>query len=215
MNGDHDLVLEFYENGGSNRISFNMTPITILPILLVDFRAVVNNAQPSLNWVITANSTPDYFIVERSNDNRQFTALGTIEPEMGEGKTRFSFTDKTAKGNLFYYRLKMVDIDRTVTYSKTLTVRLNTVASTDELQVYPTVVTSNQVMVKAGSSYKNVDINLVDLSGRVLIRQHVSQLNSSQPQSIDLSRVRLGKGVYVLKIISADGMDQSRKIIIP
>ncbi|MCG7859305.1 hypothetical protein MD537_20175, partial [Flavihumibacter sediminis] len=126
---------------------------------------------------------------ERSTDNRQFSSIGTIEPEMGEGKTRFSFTDKTAKGELFYYRLKMVDIDRTVTYSKTLTVRLNKGASTDELQVYPTVITSNQVMVKAGSSHKNVDINLVDLSGRVLIRQHVSQLNSSQPQSIDLSRV--------------------------
>ncbi|GAB2680165.1 hypothetical protein GCM10027036_38100 [Flavihumibacter cheonanensis] len=215
MDGDYDMVLEYYENGGFNRISFNMSVITLLPIHLVDFKAVVKNSQPVLNWVITANSTPDYFIVERSTDNRQFSSIGTIEPEMGEGKTRFSFTDKTAKGELFYYRLKMVDIDRTVTYSKTLTVRLNKGASTDELQVYPTVITSNQVMVKAGSSHKNVDINLVDLSGRVLIRQHVSQLNSSQPQSIDLSRVRLGKGVYVLKIISADGMDQSRKIIIP
>lgn len=215
MNGDYDMVLEYYENGSSNRVSFNMSVITLLPIHLVDFKAVVKNSQPVLNWVITANSTPDYFIVERSTDNRQFSSIGTIEPEMGEGKTRFSFTDKTAKGDQFYYRLKMIDIDRTVTYSKTLTVRLNTGASTDELQVYPTVVTSNRVMVKAGSSHKNVDINLVDLSGRVLIRQHVSQLNSSQPQSIDLSRVRLGKGVYVLKIVSADGMDQFRKIIIP
>jgi hypothetical protein len=109
----------------------------------------------------------------------------------------------------------MVDIDRSVTYSKTLTIHLNGVSNNTELQVFPTVVTGTQVTVKSGSSHKNVDINLVDLSGRVLIRQHVAQLNSSQPQNIDLSRVRLGKGVYVLKIISADGMDQSRKIIIP
>lgn len=192
-----------------------MTVITLLPIHLVDFKAVVKNSQPILNWVITANSTPDYFIVERSSDNRQFSSIGTIEPTMGEGKTRFSFTDKTAKGERFYYRLKMVDIDRSVTYSKTLTIHLNGVSNNTELQVFPTVVTGTQVTVKSGSSHKNVDINLVDLSGRVLIRQHVAQLNSSQPQNIDLSRVRLGKGVYVLKIISADGMDQSRKIIIP
>lgn len=215
MNGDHDLVLEFYENGGSNRISFNMTPITILPILLVDFRAVVNNAQPSLNWVITANSTPDYFIVERSNDNRQFTTIGTIEPEMGEGKTRFSFTDKTAKGELFYYRLKMVDIDRTITYSKTLTVHLNTNSFNGGLQVYPTVVTGSQVLVKAETGHKNVDINVVDLSGRILVRKHLQQLNSDQPQPIDLSQLRLGKGVYIVNIVSTDGLNQSSKIIIP
>ena len=109
----------------------------------------------------------------------------------------------------------MVDIDRTVTYSKTLTVHLNSSSSSGALQVYPTVVTGSQVMVKAEAGHKNVDINVVDLSGRILVRQHLQQLNSNQPQPIDLSQLRLGKGVYIVKIVSTDGLNQSSKIIIP
>ncbi len=213
MNGDYDMVLEFYENGGENRVSFDMETLILLPVKLSDFNAVVKNSQPVLNWVISSNSTPDYFIVERSIDNRQFHEIGTIEPETAVNKTRFSFTDKSAKGNLFYYRLKIADTDRRVTYSKTLAVHLNH-HSEQEVLVYPTMVTGNQVMIKPGVKQDQVQLILSDLSGRVLLKQQMGNLEAGQAKAFNLSPIQGNKGMYILKITSSNGLDQTRKIVL-
>ena len=174
---------------------------------------MVKISQPFLNWVISSNSTPDYFIVERSIDNRQFHEIGTIEPETAVNKTRFSFTDKSAKGNLFYYRLKIADTDRRVTYSKTITVHLNH-HSEQEVQVYPTMVTGNQVMIKPGVKQEQVQIILSDLSGRVLLKQQMGNLEAGQAKAFNLSTIQGNKGMYILKITSSNGLDQTRKIVL-
>lgn len=214
LNGTYDMVLEYYEQGGDNRVSFNLATISILPIYLIDFKAAVKNNQTVLNWVVTANSTPDYFEVERSYDNRSFSSIGTVEPKAGELTTRFTYTDKTAQGDKIYYRLKMVDIDRTATYSKTLTIHLKE-ALQQELQVYPTVITSNQVMVKSADNYSNAVVTVVDLSGRVVLNKTIGKMTANQAQAIDLSSIRTGKGVYFLRVTNSDGIDQTRKIILP
>lgn len=214
LNGDYDMVLEYYEQGGDNRVTFDLTTISILPIYLLDFKATVKSSQPVLNWSITTNSTPDYFEVERSYDNRSFSSIGTVEPVAGQLTTRFSYTDKTAKADRIYYRLKMVDIDRTATYSKTLMVHLGE-SKQDELQVYPTIVSSNQVMVKSTENYANAIVTISDLSGRIVLRKTIGNVSANQAQALDLSGLRSGKGVYFLRVITADGVDQTRKIILP
>jgi hypothetical protein len=167
-----------------------------------------------LNWTITTNSTPDYFEVERSYDNRSFSSIGTVEPVAGQLTTRFSYTDKSAKADRMYYRLKMVDIDRTATYSKTLTVNLSD-SKQEELQVYPTIVSSNQVMVKSTENYAEAIVTISDLSGRIVMRKTIGKVSANQAQALDLSGLRSGKGVYFLRVTTTDGVDQTRKIILP
>ncbi len=213
LNGDYDMVLEYYEQGGDNRVTFDMAVISILPIYLADFKASVKSSQPVLNWTITTNSTPDYFEVERSYDNRSFSSIGIIEPVAGQLTTKFSYTDKTAKADRMYYRLKMVDIDRTATYSKTLTVNLSG-SKQEELQVYPTILTGKNLNIRTETSHDNVEFTLVDLSGRIVLRQQIGRLSANSTQSIDLRDARSGKGVYLVQVQSTDGLRQTQKIIL-
>ena len=73
LNGTYDMVLEFYENGGGNRVSFDLNS-TILPIQLIQFNGTVYNEQVQLNWTTSSSSNTDHFIIEKSTDGQLFLA---------------------------------------------------------------------------------------------------------------------------------------------
>ncbi|HOA39569.1 MAG TPA: hypothetical protein PKJ36_14260 [Flavihumibacter sp.] len=80
MSGNVDIVLEFYENAGGNRLSFDLTTISVLPIDLLHFNGQQINNQVRLNWSVTPESTPKVFGVERSAENGNFQQIGEVNP---------------------------------------------------------------------------------------------------------------------------------------
>jgi len=80
LSGNVDIVLEFYENAGGNRLSFDLTTISVLPIDLLHFNGQQINNQVRLNWSVTPESTPKVFGVERSAENGNFQQIGEVNP---------------------------------------------------------------------------------------------------------------------------------------
>lgn len=214
MSGSYDMVIEYYENGGHNRISFNMDVLTLLPITLIDFIAAAQGNQTQLNWITGGNSNPDYFVVERSMDNRNFAAIGEVAATPGVHQTQFYFTDATSQTGKVYYRLKMVDLDRRVTYSSSITVSRSSLSKTG-LQIFPTVVSSAQIQIRVAHTVKSAELVIVDLSGQVVFRRTLSSLNADQTQTVSLAGWRAGKGIYLVNLVSAQEPTLTQKIIVP
>ena len=61
LEGTYNMVIEYYENAGGNRISFAVGQAIALPIKLVSFEAKENNDKVKLNWKTAAGSNPSYF----------------------------------------------------------------------------------------------------------------------------------------------------------
>jgi hypothetical protein len=141
--------------------------LTLLPIQLVSFSAKpINNNFAEINWQITTSSNPKYFVVERSNDGIVFENVGSVNATL---YTEYVHIDKTITktGNQFY-RLKMMDIEGKITYSKIAKLYISE-GGISISNVYPQPLQSGSVYLVVNTPLKT-DMRFVvtDLSGKYL-----------------------------------------------
>ncbi|MDQ6477216.1 T9SS type A sorting domain-containing protein [Dyadobacter sp. LHD-138] len=103
--------------GCSHTIPFGYT-VKPLPVRLISFSGKKGlEDQNQLKWVTSDEKDFDRFDVERSVDAKFFETIGSVRGAVKGGALQtYSFDDTYAKGDA-YYRLKMMDTDRTFTYS--------------------------------------------------------------------------------------------------
>ena len=108
-----------------------------LPIELLDFKGKYLNNQSILSWVTASEKNNDYFILERSEDAREFTQIGKID---GAGSSNtflnYQFIDVKPINQVAYYRLKQVDFDGQFSYSQVIALRNNQKLNA-EIKAYP------------------------------------------------------------------------------
>lgn len=93
--------------------------------------ATANNKAVLINWVTASERNNSHFEVERSTDQKDFKTVALVLDGFaaaGTGKT-YKFKEDAGdvrKGKTVYYRLKQVDTDNKVHYSKVMAVQMNT-----------------------------------------------------------------------------------------
>jgi archaellin len=92
--------------------------LTYVPVELTSFTANINLNQVELNWS-TATETNNYgFEVERRSESDSYKKVGFTK---GNGTTtkvmNYNFVDKNVTNGKYFYRLKQIDLDGTVSYS--------------------------------------------------------------------------------------------------
>jgi hypothetical protein len=85
---------------------------TALPVELISFTSTCSENGVELFWSTASEFNSDYFVVERSQDGINFTALGKVNAS-GFSNTiqRYNFTDRDNQQGLSYYRILEVDFD--------------------------------------------------------------------------------------------------------
>lgn len=162
-----------------------------LPLTLVDFSARCTEQHVLLDWVTQTEINVDYFEVQRSANGQDFEALGMVE---AEGNSRQRLTYNTIDNNPLMdennYRLKMVDLDGTYTYSAIEQVHFG--RDQQQLSVFPNPAQAGTTISFSESPYSR-EIQLTDAAGRTL---HVWSLERNQ---LDLSLpADLEPGLYYL-----------------
>jgi Secretion system C-terminal sorting domain/PA14 domain len=122
LNGTYDLVLEFYENSGGNRVSFSYVA-GALPVTLSEFKGRQVGDYNMLEWTTASEKNNQGFYIERSLDARKFESIGWIP---GNGTTlvkqSYSFKDELPQIGINYYRLNQQDFDLKQEYSNVISV---------------------------------------------------------------------------------------------
>lgn len=109
------VPLEF---GGTATVS--CTPI-VLPLELTAFTAEQDGVHVRLRWATATEHTTGRFIVERLHGTEDWAPIGEVAAQgSSEQEVRYDFTDATAETGHNYYRLRMVDLDGSVTFSPTV-----------------------------------------------------------------------------------------------
>jgi hypothetical protein len=142
LNGTYNLVLEFYENGGGNRVSFNLVT-TILPVNLISFTGSAKSTGNVLNWQVQNEDNVAFYEVQKSTDGNNFNAINKVIAKGLVTVTNYNSED-TPLLSTTYYRLRIVDNTNNFTYSPVI--KLNT---TDEkwIRIFPTIVTNNRINI--------------------------------------------------------------------
>ncbi|KAA3439758.1 T9SS type A sorting domain-containing protein [Rufibacter hautae] len=167
-----------------------------LPISLTAFGVKKVAEGAKLDWITANEKDNDRFVVERSLDGKTFEAIGEVK---GAGNSnvllKYSFTDRSPKQGVNYYRLTQVDYDGKFERSKTvyLAVKAGTQAST--LATYPNP-TPDALTIKLGAALQNDKTFYILSAAGKLVKTVVLPRNET---SVQVSVRELAAGLYLVK----------------
>ncbi len=206
-------------NGVSSfsQINVGTTGNSALPVELLSFTASERHGFVFLNWETASEINNDYFKVQRSEYGENWETIGEV---YGNGTlnsfSSYEFADSEPLFGISYYRLKQIDFDGRFEFSHILSVNNEFPDHLDRMQaqVYPnpTNVQNINVRLLSTNDRNNVEIKLIDLSGRSYY--HKTLAASAFSSDLQIRPIRaMRSGIYIMEI--KQGMYSSKlKIII-
>lgn len=164
-----------------------------LPIQLISFSAQKQQSDVLTTWQTANQVNFDHYEVERSQDGKHFDKAGAMLATYGSNVSNYEYRDVNAvnvyrnNGKLFY-RLKMIDRDRTSSYSKVVRVDFDKKYTVD---IYPNPA-ENKLTIDGVQGYRS--IRITDISGKSVFEKSISQ----NTETIDVSKLQ--NGIYILRL---------------
>lgn len=164
----------------------------VLPAELLSFTASEKNGKSFLQWTTTNEVNFSHFILERSADSKNYTAIEKINASAKQYRTY----DNSPLAGDNYYRLKMIDNDGSFKYSAV--VKLN-FASASSTSVFPNPATNYVNLVINNAQAGAYDYSVTTLNGS-MVKAAVANLNSGAQQlKIDLAG-NIPSGILIIRL---------------
>jgi hypothetical protein len=168
---------------------------SLLPVEMTAFTGKQIGSRAKLSWTTASEIGNQGFEIERNTEGGQFESIGFVKSKNSpNSRTDYVFFDnnftKTA-----YYRLKTIDFDGKITYSKTITIE-NT-SKTGEISLFP-----NPILRGGNLNIKLAD-NTVANDIMVEVYNTNGQLMTQQRGIAPIMTGFWGAGVYCVKIVNS------------
>jgi hypothetical protein len=134
LNGNSDVSFVAYN---SRALNVNL----VLPTELVSFTGKSAATATSLNWSTASESNSNKFIVEKSFDGANFSAVASVDAKGNSNRLTAYSQLLDGDSRTSYYRLKMTDTDGKFTYSKTI--KINGTDSQVKFSIFPNPATTS------------------------------------------------------------------------
>ena len=180
-----------------------------LPVVLVDFNATLSDGAVDVSWTTEAEINSDHFNVQRSNDGTNWQTIGTVSAQgNSETAVNYSFTDKSPAASVNYYRLQSVDKDAKYSYSEIKAVRGSLIKG---YSIFPNPARDNVYVTLSDAATSEITIRLINQRGQVLQEKILSNAAGT---TVSLPVRNYAAGAYLLQVKTADGTQQTKKLII-
>jgi N-acetylneuraminic acid mutarotase len=178
---------------------WTINSLVLLPAKLISFTGKLQQHEALLQWKAVELSTTSVFIIERSFDGIQFEPVGNVQASMQ--KELYEFSDPLAAMNdqKIFYRLKIMDLDNSHTYSKVVVLRINY----SLLTIYPNPATTLISFALSKEELRQANYDILDQAGRTIINRGAVSVTAGDKASLDVSK--LLPGTYLLRISSING----------
>lgn len=178
-----------------------------LPLILNNFSVKSDNCIAHLNWSTSSETNSGKFEIEKSETNTaKWETIGSVRAQ-GNSSTNSTYFFKDdnifVNNKVVLYRLKMIDIDGSFTYSPVLNALLN--CEEQNLSVFPNPVTNGKFNVSLNSAEK-LEAILTSTTGQLI--KKITLENGIN--NIDVSE--LSNGVYILSTKFSNGINQNVKV---
>ncbi len=177
----------------------------VLAVKLISFTGWLTlNHTITLDWTTTRESRTNYFVVERTKDNWNYTSVDTVYAENnGEFTQNYDATDYHPLQGINYYRLKIVDMEGRISYSPIAAVRFTDLKSP---LMYPNPANSYVNIAQGTDQIKYIAI--YNIVGKTVARIPNASLQSiikipvySLPTGLYFVEIRTERAVYRDKLI--------------
>ena len=189
-----------------------------LPVRLISFDGKATANGNELNWKTSAEVNFSHYEIEKSENTKEFKIIGKV---LGTSSSKeimnYSYLDKEVSGpstfgmnNGAYYRLKLVDLDGKIDYSKVVFIK-DKVSTTNISELFPNPNLSKIASVEINSITKtDLLITSFDMVGRPVTVE--KRLLNKGMNLVNINLEKLSNGTFIFKFETPEGIHY-RKII--
>jgi Concanavalin A-like lectin/glucanases superfamily/Secretion system C-terminal sorting domain len=185
---------------GAFSYTINLTTLAVLPVNLLSFSVSKTTGANLLQWSTATELNSKYFELLRSEDGINFIPVSKVYSNGNSSSVKnYQYADNLTSNlpPVYYYRLKMVDINGSYIYSDIVLVK-NGKGIT--ITVYPNPAQDKMIVNITDKNLLRTTASLSDISGKLLqtvnITQTVTTINISTYQ----------KGVYILRLANGESV---------
>lgn len=189
-----------------------ISPSVILPVELISFQALAQENSALLTWETVWERANDYFEVQKSTDGKNFFGIGRVQGKgTSQNKNVYQLIDNEPFKGINYYRLKQVDLDGKVNYSKIISLYFS--GGEEIFNIFPNPSTDLDISILLSAKAGNrLHIKVIDAAGRNIFAEN--QVYTGDKISLK-SNKHIAKGIYLVVVQNiTTGSIQSKKLIV-
>lgn len=135
---DKVITIKYFNTMKKSFMKYLFGLLLFLPLLIVKggatipengFTANSFNGDISIRWQTTTENNLKYFVIERRTQYSEYIEIATMNPEADR---YYEYIDKNVfktNDNIYFYRIKIVDKDGSVSYTNEISVLHSTATS--------------------------------------------------------------------------------------
>ena len=178
----------------------------VLPVRFINVNAAPRAASVDIRWTTIGEENTDAFIVEKSADGIQFSAIGSVRAN-GSGNGSYALEDVRPVKGMNFYRVKAMDKSGAVRFSQIVSAQFNQGAK-PALALYPNPVQATTILQLYNLKHGAYRLTIFDLKGRIVAERSVTVANGFT--SLPLSVQELSSGSYLLQLSGNNQTLQTR-----
>ncbi|PWJ55585.1 putative secreted protein (Por secretion system target)/choice-of-anchor A domain-containing protein [Dyadobacter jejuensis] len=202
INGQSIIGGNVVQGGSFEFHNFNLTANfdSALPVTLNSFDVSNQESQVVLDWKTSEETNSSHFEVQHSTNAKEWRTLAFVDAQgHSTSESRYHLVDDHAMPGANFYRLKMIDMDGTYSFSRIRSIDVERV-----VRVYPNPV-ADKLYIESDVSYDH--LVMYDRQGKEVLKR--SYLGTSGMEIGQLS-----EGIYVISLIKEDGLSVNHKVLV-
>jgi hypothetical protein len=170
-----------------------------LPVKLLAFSGMKQADGVQLKWQVSEEISLDRYEIEKSKDGAKFGFVGAVNAANMTYAKSYSWLDKTPNAPVNFFRLKMINLDGSFSYSDIIKIDFGTKKN---ISVYPNPVVDGTVQLHLNGLPKgNYQLSVINKAGQQISTTVISHSGVDGIRSIPLSS-QVKKGYYYIQITS-------------
>jgi hypothetical protein len=191
------LVVVKSSTGCIDKVMF-VPNVSILPVKLIYFQGSRNNDKINLQWNVAQNESTDHFEIEKSYNGKNFSTAGTIPSTDKAGNETYTFPETATDEEKIFYRLKMIDKNQKIEYSRILSFQSKSVFAKN-LAVLGNPVNDKLTISFQSQADQKIEIKVYDIAGKIRMSQPMNVYKGSNLVSLPLSS-SFSTGTYIVDL---------------
>ena len=186
--------LNITSNSDQPDIDAGLAPAEVLAINNLQFWSTKIDNNYIIHWALDNPEDVYKIILERNNTN-QFSEIFTTE----NIQSLFNYKIESIISHTEYYRLKIIEKNGHITYSKILIIKPQS-----DLKIFQAYFTMNKLIIESKKTQENdLTITIQNSDGRLISTKQVSRIHSASPV-FELDANDIPSGAYIIKIMDGN-----------
>lgn len=199
-------------SSATNRFRIVFRQLAPVPVNFVSVTGYRTNGGVKVDWKSASERGIKNYIVERSTDGRNFTAIGNTEPASNNAiEISYSFTDVTAPATALMYRIKSQGVNNEIRYSPVA--KVNALNVKGGFVISPNPVENNTVHLQFNAQQAGkYHVKIVSAEGKLIQLTSVTHGGGNSVQNISLPET--ARGTYTVEIIAPDNSKSVQTLLV-